>query len=60
MACCFFAGMMGTPQIKYELEKVVLFIKYNPVSLITDGLYSLYSYTNLNMDLVHYSQFLQV
>ena len=49
MACCFFAGMMGTPQIKYELEKVVPFIKYNPVSLITDGLYSLYSYTNLNM-----------
>lgn len=49
MTCCFFAGMMGAPQLKWQMEKSIPFIKYNPVSLITDGLYSLYSYTNLNI-----------
>lgn len=49
MACCFLAGMMGDPSIKYNLEKLCPLFKYNPVSLITDGLHSLYSYTTLNV-----------
>lgn len=49
MACCFLAGMMGYPSIKYNLEKLCPLFKYNPVSLITDGLHSLYSYTTLNV-----------
>lgn len=49
MTCSFFAGMMGAPQIKYTMEKSMPFIKYNPVSLITDGFHSLYSYTTLDM-----------
>lgn len=49
MACCFFAGMMGSAQTKHSFEKLIPLIKYNPVSLITDGLYSLYSYSTLDM-----------
>lgn len=49
MTCCFMAGMMGEPSIKYNLESMCPIFKYNPVSLITDGLYSLYSYTTLDV-----------
>ena len=49
MTCCFFAGMMGSAQTKHNFEQLIPAIKYNPVTLITDGLYSLYSYTTLDM-----------
>lgn len=49
MICSFFAGMMGAPQLKYTMEKSMPIIKYNPVSLITDGFHSLYSYATLDV-----------
>ena len=49
MVCSFFAGMMGAPQMKYQMEKLIPVVKYNPVSLITDGFHALYSYITLDM-----------
>ena len=49
MVCSFLAGMMGAPQLKYTMEKSAPIIKYNPVSLITDGFHSLYSYATLDV-----------
>lgn len=48
MACSFLAGMM-MEDIKYIIaEKAPLLGKINPVTMITDGLYSLYYYDNLD------------
>ncbi len=48
MACSFLAGMM-MEDIKYIIaEKAPLLAKINPVTMITDGLYSLYYYDNLD------------
>ena len=50
MACCFFSGMMGVISIKVFFdEKMPLFAKINPVNIITDGLYSLFAYDNLDV-----------
>lgn len=49
MTCCFFAGMMGTPMVKYSIEKSIPIVRYNPVSLITDGFHALYSYNTLDV-----------
>ena len=50
MACCFFSGMMGAISIKvYFDETFPLFAKINPVNIITDGLYSLFAYNNLDV-----------
>lgn len=50
MACCFFSGMMGVISIKvYFDETFPLFAKINPVNTITDGLYSLFAYNNLDV-----------
>lgn len=47
MAGCFLSGMMGIT-MKYIVDTNVPFInKINPVSMITDGLYSLYYYDTL-------------
>lgn len=44
MVCSFFAGMMGIT-MKYIIDKNMPIInRINPVSMITDGLYSLYYY----------------
>lgn len=48
MACSFLAGMM-MEDMKYIIaEKAPLLAKINPVTMITDGLYSLYYYDNLD------------
>lgn len=48
MACSFFAGMMGIT-MKYIIDKnIPILNKINPVSMITDGLYSLYYYDTLD------------
>lgn len=45
----FLAGLMNV-QIKFMIEKALPFIKYiNPVSLLTDALYSLFYYQDLRM-----------
>lgn len=50
MACCFFSGMMGVIDIKvYFDETFPLLAKINPVNIITDGLYSLFAYDNLDV-----------
>lgn len=50
MACCFFSGMMGAISIKvYFDETFPIFAKINPVNIITDGLYSLFAYNNLDV-----------
>ena len=50
MACCFFSGMMGVISIKVFFdEKMPLFSKINPINIITDGLYSLFAYDNLDV-----------
>lgn len=50
MACCFFSGMMGEISIKvYFDETFPIFAKINPVNIITDGLYSLFAYDNLDV-----------
>ncbi len=48
MACSFLAGMMMV-EMKYILaEKAPIIAKINPVTMITDGLYSLYYYDSLD------------
>ncbi len=48
MLCSFFSGMMGIT-MKYVIDKnIPILNKINPVSMITDGLYSLYYYDTLN------------
>lgn len=48
MACSFLAGMMMA-EMKYILaEKAPIIAKINPVTMITDGLYSLYYYDSLD------------
>jgi len=48
MTCSFLSGMMMW-QMKYIVELYVPLLGYiNPVSMITDGLYSLYYYNNLD------------
>lgn len=48
MACSFLAGMM-MEDMKYIIaEKAPLLGKINPVTMITDGLYSLYYYDSLD------------
>ncbi len=50
MACCFFSGMMGEISIKvYFDETFPLLAQINPVNIITDGLYSLFAYNNLDI-----------
>jgi len=50
MACCFFSGMMGAISIKVFFdEKLPLLSKINPINIITDGLYSLFAYDNLDV-----------
>lgn len=50
MMCCFFSGMMGVIDIKvYFDETFPLLAKINPVNIITDGLYSLFAYDNLDV-----------
>lgn len=45
MACCFFSGMMGSPQVKTMFDEALpLFSKINPINIITDGLYALFAY----------------
>lgn len=45
MTCCFFSGMMGSPQLKSIFDKSLpLFAKINPINIITDGLYALFAY----------------
>lgn len=53
MLCCFFSGMMGIT-MKYIVDKnIPLLNKLNPASMITDGLYSLYYYDNLDRYLLN-------
>ena len=48
MIWCFLAGMTGMV-MKYVIDKNIPIInKLNPASMITDGFYSLYYYSNLN------------
>lgn len=48
MLCSFLAGMMMM-QMKYIIAKNIPLLGYiNPVNMITDGLYSLYCYDNLD------------
>ena len=48
MAGSFFSGMMGVT-MKYIIDKNITIInKINPANFITDGLYSLYYYDNLD------------
>lgn len=50
MACCFFSGMMGTIDIKAFFDETFpLLAKINPINIITDGLYSLFAYDNLDV-----------
>ena len=50
MACCFFSGMMGTIDIKVFFDETFpLLAKINPINIITDGLYSLFAYDNLDV-----------
>lgn len=50
MSCCFFSGMMGVINIKaFFDESIPLLAKINPVNIITDGLYSLFAYNNLDV-----------
>ena len=42
--------MMGGVELKaFFDEKIPLLAKINPVNIITDGLYSLFAYDNLNV-----------
>lgn len=53
MTCSFLAGMMST-NIKYMIQTTVpLLGKINPVTMITDGLYSLYYYDTLERYLLN-------
>lgn len=50
MTCCFLSGMMGVIDIKvYFDETFPLLAKINPINIITDGLYSLFAYDNLDV-----------
>ena len=50
MTCCFFSGMMGVIDIKVFFDETFpLLAKINPVNIITDGLYSLFAYDNLDV-----------
>lgn len=50
MACCFLSGMMGLISTKvFFLEKFPLMAKINPISMISDGFYSLFAYDNLTV-----------
>lgn len=50
MTCCFFSGMMGVIDIKVFFDETFpLFAKINPINIITDGLYSLFAYDNLDV-----------
>lgn len=50
MACCFFSGMMGMISIKVFFDETFpILSKINPVNTITDGLYSLFAYDNLDV-----------
>jgi len=50
MACCFFSGMMGMISIKVYFDNTFpLLAQINPINIITDGLYSLFAYDNLNV-----------
>lgn len=50
MACCFFSGMMGEISLKVFFDETFpIFAKLNPINIITDGLYSLFAYDNLNV-----------
>lgn len=50
MAFCYLSGMMGGVELKaFFDEKIPLLAKINPVNIITDGLYSLFAYDNLNV-----------
>lgn len=50
MACCYFAGMMGSPEIKsFYDESMPIFASINPVNIITDGLYALFAYDTLDV-----------
>lgn len=50
MTCCFFSGMMGSPEFKSFFDnKFPLFAMINPVNIITDGLYALFAYNTLNV-----------
>lgn len=48
MLGCFLSGMMMIDMKYIVSENVPILAKINPVSVITDALYSLYYYTNLN------------
>lgn len=50
MTCCFFSGMMGVINIKVFFDETFpLLAKINPINIITDGLYSLFAYENLDV-----------
>lgn len=50
MTCCFFSGMMGIIDIKVFFDETFpLLAKINPINIITDGLYSLFAYDNLDV-----------
>lgn len=50
MACCFFSGMMGEISVKVFFDETFpLIAKINPINIITDGLYSLFAYDNLDV-----------
>lgn len=50
MACCFFSGMMGEISLKVFFDETFpILAKLNPINIITDGLYSLFAYDNLNV-----------
>lgn len=50
MTCCFFSGMMGVIDIKVFFDETFpLISKINPINIITDGLYSLFAYDNLDV-----------
>lgn len=50
MTCCFFSGMMGIIDIKVFFDETFpLLAKINPINIITDGLYSLFAYDNLEV-----------
>ena len=50
MTCCFFSGMMGVIDIKVFFDETFpILAKINPINIITDGLYSLFAYNNLDV-----------
>ena len=50
MTCCFFSGMMGVINIKVFFDETFpILAKINPINIITDGLYSLFAYNNLDV-----------